>query len=33
MAMSASSSVGGADESEERSESECAMIDVVGEVM
>ena len=31
MAMAASSSVGGADESEERSESEGAMIDVVGE--
>jgi hypothetical protein len=29
MAMAASSSVGGADESEERSESECAMIDVM----
>lgn len=33
MAMAASSSVGGADESDERSESECAILDVMGEVM
>lgn len=31
--MAASSSVGGADDNDESSESECAMLDVVGEVM